>query len=240
VGVAVPPDTVAAVPIIVAPSNSWTCPVGVPPVTATLNENVLGETTFPLVTVNFVIVVVLLMTPPPLEPHPKVKLRMHTRPNPSAARYFLCPPGKNNRKSAAKPVPALSVHHPLPDVPGGIVFVGGIAFATNIRSSRALEAVKVVEVAVTMQFNVLATGLAATILMFSGEGVQLTPGGRLAAVGVTATVPVNPPVGVTVTVSAAAAPVDELSTKGCGLYDTVKLPTLATVTVTEVDGPDPV
>jgi hypothetical protein len=209
---------VAAVPIIVAPSNSWTCPVGVPPVTATLNENVAGETTFPLVTVNFVTVAVLVTTlPPPLELHPIVKLSMQTSPKPSAARYFLRPPGKNIRNSAAKPVPALSAHHPLPDVVGGAAFAGGIAFASNIRSSRALKAVKVVEVAVTMHINCAVAGVAAATLTFSGDGVQLTPGGSEAAVGVTATVPVNPPAGVTVTVAATAAPVAELRTKGCGL-----------------------
>jgi hypothetical protein len=53
--------------------------------------------------------------------------------------------------------------------------------------------------------------------MFSGEGVQLTPGGKEAAVGVTATMPVNPPEGVTVTVSVEAAPVVELRINGWGL-----------------------
>jgi hypothetical protein len=79
-----------------------------------------------------------------------------------------------------------------------------------------LEAVKVVDVAVTMHMSALLTGEADVTLIFSGDGVHVTPGGKLAAVGVTATVPVNPPVGVTVTVSAAAAPVAELRTKGCG------------------------
>jgi hypothetical protein len=51
------------------------------------------------------------------------------------------------------PFPALNVHHPLPDVVGGAAFAGGIAFASNIRSSLALEAVKVVEVAVTMHIS---------------------------------------------------------------------------------------
>jgi hypothetical protein len=126
----------------------------VPPVTETLNENVAGEMTLPLVTVNFVTVAVLVVPPPPLlELHPIVKLSMQTSPNPSAARYFLRPPGRNIRNRAAKPVPALSVHHPLPDVVGGAAFAGGIAFASNIRSSLALEAVKVVEVAVTMHIS---------------------------------------------------------------------------------------
>src|ERR1700693_4461693 len=97
--------------------------------------------TFPLVTVNFVTVAVLVVPPPPpLELQPIVKLSMQTSPNPSAARYFLRPPGRNNRNSAAKPVPALSVHHPLPGVARGIALAGGIAIASKIRSPRALEA----------------------------------------------------------------------------------------------------
>jgi hypothetical protein len=192
----------------------------VPPVTETLNENVAGEMTVPLVTVNFVTVAVLVTPPPPPLPelHPIVKLSMQISPNPSAARYFLRSPGRNIRNSAAKPVPALSVHQPLPDVVGGVAFSGGIAFVSNIRSSRRLEAVTipVPVAAVTMQFNVPGTAVVPVTLMFSGEGVQLTPGGRLVAVGVTATVPVNPPVGVIVTINAAAAPVIELRTKGWG------------------------
>jgi hypothetical protein len=105
----------------------------------------------------------------------------------------------------------------LPDVARGIAFRGGIAFASNIRSSRAVEAVSVDEVAVTMHMNWPATGVADTTLMLSGDGVQLTPGGSVAAVGVTITVPVNPTIGVTVTISGTAAPVAELSSKGCGL-----------------------
>jgi hypothetical protein len=103
----------------------------------------------------------------------------------------------------------------LPGVARGIAFAGGIAWASNIPSPRALEAVNVVEVAVTMHINWLATAVADTTLMFSGDGVQLMPGGSVAAV--TATTPVNPPAGVTVTVNGTAAPVAELSTKGCGL-----------------------
>jgi hypothetical protein len=63
----------------------------------------------------------------------------------------------------------------------------------------------------------LVAAVAAVTLIFSGEGVQLTPGGKVAAVGVTATMPVNPPLGVTVTVSVDAAPVAELRINGWGL-----------------------
>src|ERR1700685_631228 len=128
---------------MVAPSNSWTCPVGVPPVTDTLNENAVPEATFALVTVNFVTVDVGgggggVVVPPP--PHPSVKLSMQTRLRPIAARYRLRSPGRNSRNSAAKPVPALSVHHPLSP------FEGGVVFASNIRSGEALEAVRAVDV----------------------------------------------------------------------------------------------
>jgi hypothetical protein len=68
--------------------------------------------------------------------------------------------------------------------------------------------------------------------MFNGDGVHVTPGGKLAAVGVIATTPRKPPVGVTVTVSVAAAPVPELRTSGCGLYVTAKLPVCEALTVT--------
>jgi len=213
VGTAVPAATLAAVPIMVVPSNSWTIPVGVPPVTAALNVKAVPLATFPLFAVNFVTVASFGggMVPPPEPLHPAVRARMHTKPSPSAARNFLRPPGRNNRNIAAKPVPALSVHHPLPPV------VGGTALASSIRSSRALEAVKTVEVAVTEHISWPVTATAPVTLILSGEGVQLTPGGKLAAVGVTATIPVNPLLGVTVTVNVEAAPVSELSTNGCGL-----------------------
>jgi hypothetical protein len=202
VGVAVPLATVAAVPIMVEPSNSSTCPVGVPPVTDTLNEKGVPEATFAPGTVNFVTVVVGGgggggdALPPP---HPSVKLSMQTRPRPSAARYRLRPPGRKSRNSAAKPVPALSVHHPLSPLEGGV------DFASNIRSGEALEAVRVVDVASTEQLNCPVTADAPVTLMFSGDGVHVTPGVDVDAV--TPTVPVNPPLGVTVTVEFTLAPV---------------------------------
>lgn len=228
-GVADPPATVAAVPIMVAPSNSWTCPVGVPPVTDTLNENAVPEATFALVTVNFVTVAVGGggggggALPPP--PHPSVKLSRHTRPRPSAARYLLRPPGRNSRKSAAKPEPALSVHHPLSP------FEGGAVFASSIRSGKALEAVSVVDVASTEQLNCPVTADALVTLMFNGDGVHVTPGVEVDAV--TPTMPVNPPLGVTVTVEFTLAPVEEFSV--IALSPTVKFPICACVTFTVTD-----
>src|ERR1700720_2329917 len=223
VSVALPPDTVAdapAVEIATPPSKSCAIPPGVPPVTVTLNVKAVPELSLSLglVTVIWVVVATGGLVPPPLTPlHPRVMPRRHTRPSPSAARYFLRPPGRNIRKMAAKPVPALRAHQPLPPIEGGAVCVGGISFASYMRSSRSREAVWPVEVAVTWQFKVLATGFAAVMLMFSGEFGQVTPGGREAAVAVSVTWPVKPPEGVTVTVSGAAAPVVELRINGFGL-----------------------
>src|SRR5580693_3209183 len=225
VGVAVPLATAAAVPIMVAPSNSSTCPVGVPPVTDTLNENVFGEATFALGTVNFVTVDVGGGGALPPLPHPSVKLSRHTRPKPSAARYRLRPPGRKSRNSAAKPEPALSVHHPLSPLERGVVF------ASSIRSGEALEAVRVVDVASTEQLNCPVTADAPVTLMFNVDGVHVTPGTDVDAL--TPTMPVNPPLGVTVTVEFTLAPVEELSVTA--LSATVKFPICACVTVTVVD-----
>src|SRR5580658_4747436 len=187
---------------MVAPSNSSTCPVGVPPVTDTLNENAIPEATFAPGTVNFVTVDVGgggggVVVPPP--PHPSVKLSMQRRPRPSAARYRLRPPGRKSRNSAAKPVPALSVHHPLSP------FEGVPVFASSIRSGKALEAVRVVDVASTEQLNCPLTAEAPGTLMFNGDGVHVTPGVDVDAV--TPTMPVNPPLGVKVTIAVWLAPV---------------------------------
>jgi len=220
----VPPETDAAVPIIVPLSNSSTYPVGVPPVTDTLNVNAVPVATFPRFAVNFVVVAVGgggggVVDPPPLQP--RIRLRMQTSPSPIAARYFLRPAGRKSKNSAAKPVPALSVNHPL----------AGVAFASSIPSPRALEAVKVDDVANTEQFNVPITDAAPVTAMFNGAGVHVTPGVVVPAV--TPTVPVNPPLGVTVTVEFTAAPVAELSVTA--LSATVKLPICACVTVTGME-----
>ena len=92
------------------------------------------------------------------------------------------------------------------------------------------EAVKVADVASTEQLNWPVTAVVPDTVILSGDGVQVTPGVEID--GVTATVPVNPPLGVTVTVEFTAAPVDELSITA--LSDTVKLPICACVTVKEI------
>ena len=209
-------------PIIVPPSNSWTIPPGVPPVTDTLNVNAVPEATFPLGTVNFVVVATGPPPPPlPLPLHPIVKLSMQTRPKPSAARYFFRPPGRNSRNSAAKPVPALSAHHPLLGV------VGGTAFASSMPSVRALEAVKVVDVAVTARASVpVALPFAGGVI---GAGaVQVTPAGKVVG-QTTVTGELNPFTEVTVIVEFTLAPVVEF--KVTGVEDTVNVPGAFTVTV---------
>src|SRR3977135_1195066 len=110
-----PLETVAAVPKAAFPSMSCTCPFA-PTDAATLMVNLkpVGslEASFALFTA---IVVVVATGPPPPELllHPIVKVRTQRRPSPNAARYFFCP-GRNSRNTAARPVPALSIHQPLP------------------------------------------------------------------------------------------------------------------------------
>jgi hypothetical protein len=78
-----------------------------------------------------------------------------------------------------------------------------------------LEAVKVVDVASTEQLNWPVTAVAPVSVMFSGEGVQVTPGGAVEAE--TATRPVNPPLGVTETVVLWLAPVADDNVRLAGV-----------------------
>ena len=87
------------------------------------------------------------------------------------------------------------------------------------------------DVACTEQLNWPVTAVVPDTVILSGDGVHVTPGADVD--GVTITVPVNPPLGVTVTVEFAAAPVDEL--RVTAVSDTVKLPICACVTVTAID-----
>jgi hypothetical protein len=215
------------------PSNSWTDPVGVPPVTATLKVNAVPLATLPVFAVNIVTVVVLGggtgLPPEPL--HPAVMPRMHTSPSPSAARNFLRPPGRKRKNSAAKPVPALSVHHPLllEGLELGSEPLAGsrMALASSIRCSRKLEAVSVVEVAVTWQLKVpVAVPFAGGVIV--AGAVHVTPGGRLAG-RLTVTGELKPLVEVIVIVEAAAAPVAEFRISGVEL--TVKTGPVGGVTL---------
>jgi len=84
----VPPLTGTAVPAAAPSTKNCTLPVGVPPVTAALTVIIPVDATFVADTVSWVVVAVGGVTPPPVlpPPQPSVKLSMHTRPRPSAAR----------------------------------------------------------------------------------------------------------------------------------------------------------
>jgi len=73
-------------------------------------------------------------------------------------------------------------------------------------------------------------------LIASGFGAQVTPGGKAVPAQVTLTLPVNPPLGVTVMVEEELAPA--VTTTGVAV--TVKVPVVLAVTLMEtaVDGPD--
>jgi hypothetical protein len=100
-----------------------------------------------------------------------------------------------------------------------------------VRSAGITEALVVEEGAATAMVRLFATGDALTMLMASGFGEHVTPGGEFAGGQVTLTIPVKPPLGVTVmadipllpAVTVAAAPL------------TVNEPELDTVTAVPVD-----
>jgi len=94
-----------------------------------------------------------------------------------------------------------------------------------------LEAVKVVEVAITANARLAVAGEADITLMVGGA-VQVTPAGRVVG-QTTVTEPVNPPAGVTVIVELALAPVDELNVTGVEVTENV--PELVIVKFTAVE-----
>src|SRR5947199_8756941 len=75
-----------------------------------------------------------------------------------------------------------------------------------MRSEGTAEAVRVDDGAVTFSVSVPVTAAVPVTFMASGLGEQVTPGGNAAAGQVTLTVPVNPPVGVTVLADVPLAP----------------------------------
>src|SRR5689334_4354184 len=97
-------------------------------------------------------------------------------------------------------------------------------------SESAVEAVRVDDGAVTFSVRVPVTAAVPVTLIASGFGEQVTPGGNAAAGQVTLTVPVNPPVGVTVMVDVPLAPAVAVA----ALPPMVKEPELVTVMVTAV------
>jgi hypothetical protein len=99
-----------------------------------------------------------------------------------------------------------------------------------VRSAGAAEAVRVVDGAVTFTVNDPVTAAVPVTLIGSGLGEQVAPAGNAAAGHVTFTLPVNPPVGVTVMVDVPPAPAATVT----AVPPTVKLPLLVTVTVIAV------
>jgi len=96
-----------------------------------------------------------------------------------------------------------------------------------------LEAVKVVEVTVTWQFNVPVTAVVPVTLIVSGEDGQVTPDGSVDAV--TTTFPVKPPLGVTVIVDPAAAPDAELNVSAVeATVNVPRVPVIVKVTAAEL------
>jgi len=135
--------------------------------------------------------------PPPLPPpQPRVKLNTHIKASPSAARYRFRP-GTNSNKIAARPVPPLSVHHP----PLRLGAVGKMA-ARKFCVSGKFMAVVVEDGAATLTVSVpVPFPLLGTVTF---RAPQVTPG--KAVPHVIATLPVNPPVGVSVIVDVPLPP----------------------------------
>ena|SRR6266567_436560 len=124
---------------------------------------------------------------------------------------------------AAKPVLALSVHQPF--LPTG---AAGRLVAGKVCGSDRIMAVVAEEGATTAIVNWLVAAVALTMLIASGFGVQVTPGGRVGHV--TLMMPVNPPVGVTVIVEVPLLPAVTVA----AVPEIMKLPLLVTVTLIAV------
>src|ERR1700682_2868421 len=99
-----------------------------------------------------------------------------------------------------------------------------------MRSVGAADAVSVVDGAATATVSWPVTAAVPVTLIASGFGAHVTPGGNPAAGQVTFTLPVNPPVGVTVMVEGPLAPAVAVTP----VPPMVKLPLPATVMVIAV------
>src|ERR1700682_6823334 len=104
-----------------------------------------------------------------------------------------------------------------------------------MRSVGAADAVSVVDGAATATVSWPVTAAVPVTLIASGFGVHVTPAGNPAAGQVTFTMPVNPPLCVTVIVEVPEAPAVTVA----ALPPIVHVPLLVTVTVTAADGPEP-
>jgi hypothetical protein len=169
-------------------------------------------------TVICVVVGVVPPPPPPLlpPPQPRVKLNTHISPIPSAARYRFRP-GKNSRKMAARPVPALSVHNPV-----RTLAARGSVAARNSCVSGIFIAVVVVDGAATFTVSdpvpfppPLVTGML--------SAPQVTPGTVVPQL-ITTPVLVNPPLGVNVIVDVPLPPAITLTLDPARLYEPPEVP----------------
>ena len=97
-----------------------------------------------------------------------------------------------------------------------------------------LEADNVVEGAATRTVNAPVTGAAPLTAIVSGLGVQVTPGGNPVPAQETWTLPVKPPVGVTVMVDMPLLPAVTVT----GVAVMLKEPEEVTLTEIAADGPD--
>ena len=90
--------------------------------------------------------------------------------------------------------------------------------------------------AATATVRIPVTAAVLVTLIASGFGVQVTPGGSAVPAQVTLTLPMNPPLGVTVMVEAELVP----AVTTTGVEVTVNVPVVLVVTLmdTAVDGPE--
>ena len=97
-----------------------------------------------------------------------------------------------------------------------------------------MEADNVVDGAATATVNAAVTGAVPATVIVSGFGVQLTPGGNPVPAQVSCTLPVKPPVGVTVTVDTPLLPAVTVT----GVAVMLNEPEEITLTEIAADGPD--
>jgi hypothetical protein len=98
-----------------------------------------------------------------------------------------------------------------------------------------VEADNVVDGAATATVNAAVTGAVPATVIVSGFGVQLTPGGNPVPTQVTCTLPVKPPLGVTVMVDPPLLPAVTVT----GVAVMLNEPEEATLTEIAADGTEP-
>src|SRR5260370_35306059 len=120
-------------------------------------------------------------------------------PRPSAARYRFRP-GNTSRINAPKPAPAPRANQPLPPR-GGIM-----PAAKGFCCTGAAEADKLVEGAATATGKLPVTAVVPVTLVAKGFSEQVTPAGKPLDGQVTVTMPSDPPVELTLTVTVPRLP----------------------------------